>query len=45
MYCKVQVGKDSEEDVFWLLDDITAKTMLSNLIMLKLSSVPMHVLN
>ena len=45
MYCKVQVGKDSEEDVFWLLDDITTKTMLLNLIMLKLSSVPMHVLN
>ena len=45
MYCKVQVGKASEEDVFWLWDDITAKTMLSNLIMLKFSSVPMHVLN
>ena len=45
MYCKVQVGKDSEKDVFWLLDDITTKTMLLNLIMLKLSSVPMHVLN
>ena len=45
MYCKVQVGKDSEEDVFWLCDDITTKTVLLNLIMLKLSSVPMHVLN
>ena len=45
MYCKVQVGKDSEEDVFWLWDDITAKTTLPNLIMLKLSSVSMHVLN
>ena len=45
MYYKVQVGKDSEKDVFWLCDDITTKTVLLNLIMLKLSSVPMHVLN
>ena len=39
MYCKKQVGKDSEENVLWLSNKIATKATLLDLITLKLSSV------
>ena len=45
MYCKKQVGEDSEEKVLRLQDNIATKTTLLDLMMLKLSSIPTHVLN
>ena len=43
MYCKKQVSEDSEENVFWLWDNIIIKATLLDLI--KLNSVPMPILN
>ena len=39
------MGEDSEEYVLRLQDNIATKTTLLDLMMLKLSSIPMHVLN